>query len=336
MEAFERLCLDTIVAGNIQVRGGCLAAPQDRNGIAYRRDIPPAQTFVDLVYLACRAKSGVSDIAGLESTRECLVAAEQARRHGDTNGVIRQYAQLGKAYEADGDSSASVFFIKRGLDVAKLTGDGPAQIACYRREAGGICALPSDTPTLSAPVHAELGQSFEAAGDLASALAYHDAHCGLAQQLGDRREEAAACEGLTRVFTQQAVAADHRGETAAALERYELALRAARGCGSETAEAAALFHCGRLCVELGRPRDALPYLEAHVSLPVDRGAVLLPGDASSCRPHPPPFAEQARGRERQHGAAGAGPAVVRGARGGARGLRRPRCSRGLPVAARRL
>ena len=89
------------------------------------------QTFVDLVYLACRGKN---DLSVLESTRECLVAAEQARRHGDTASVIRQYTQLGKAYEADGDASASVFFIKRGLDVAKLTGDGPAQIACYRRE----------------------------------------------------------------------------------------------------------------------------------------------------------------------------------------------------------
>jgi hypothetical protein len=144
MEAFQAMCLEALSAGAVQ-------------------------TFTDLMYLASR---GVKDVSALEATRQHLLIAEAARRHGDTAGVISEYTQLGRTFEESGDVSVSVFFVKRGLEVAKLTGDSSAQNACYH----------------------QLALSFERAGDLDSALAFHDAHCGLAQQLGNSQEEVLACE----------------------------------------------------------------------------------------------------------------------------------------------
>jgi hypothetical protein len=144
MEAFQEMCLEALSAGAVQ-------------------------SFVDLMYLASR---GVKESSELESTRQCLLVSEAARRRGDTAGVIAQCTQLGRAFEASGDTVVSVFFVKRGLEVAKLTGDSASQLGCYH----------------------QLALSYERANDLDSALAYHDAHCGLAQQLGNAQQEVLACE----------------------------------------------------------------------------------------------------------------------------------------------
>lgn len=213
MEAFQEMCLEALSAGAVQ-------------------------SFVDLMYLASR---GVKESSELESTRQCLLVSEAARRRGDTAGVIAQCTQLGRAFEASGDTVVSVFFVKRGLEVAKLTGDSASQLGCYH----------------------QLALSYERANDLDSALAYHDAHCGLAQQLGNAQQEVLACEGLARVFKQQAEASADRAKS---LDLFQLALRATRGCGNVTAEADALYSCGRLCVALGQSHEALGFLEAYNKL----------------------------------------------------------------------
>lgn len=211
---FQRLCLDTLVAGGVQ-------------------------SFVDLVYLAC---DSASSLELLPRIRDHLVATETARRRGDTATVITNYGALADVYEGAGGGRLRCYFLERSLDIARMTGDTAAEMAALHR----------------------LGNAYEQLGDSHRAVGFHTDHHGVATRAGDTAQAATAAAQLVRVYTKQAAEAESHHEMELALELHVAAVEAAELSGDYHAQAETSFAAGRACIELGRPAQAVPYLQSNV------------------------------------------------------------------------
>jgi len=197
------------------------------------------QSFVDLVYLAC---DPASSLETLPRIRDHLAATETARRRGDTATVIANYGALADVYEGAGGGRLRCYFLERSLDIARMTGDTAAEMAALHR----------------------LGNAYEQLGDSHRAVGFHTDHHAVATRAGDTAQSATAAAQLVRVYTKQAAEAESHHELELALELHEAAVEAAELSGDYRAQAETNFAAGRACIELGRPAQAVPYLQANV------------------------------------------------------------------------
>lgn len=198
------------------------------------------QSFVDLMYLACDARTPRSV---LPAVREALVSAELARRHGETATVIHQYSQIADMFASCGVMKTSVYFLERALEIATSSGNDEARM--------DMCRL--------------LGGSYETMGDSVKAVSYHQAHQELAIKLDDASQRASASSQLVRVYAQQAAEAEASKNLEDALRLYLAAAAAAQDGSDPKAQANSQYNAGRLYVLLGRPDEAVPLLQAYVS-----------------------------------------------------------------------
>lgn len=198
------------------------------------------QSFVDLVYLSC---NGTATPDSLEHVRQHLMDGERARRRGDTNGVITKYSELASFFLSRGNVNTSIYFLERSLDIAKLTGNSKAEMEA--------CKL--------------LGEAYEACGDVAQAVSYHEAHKELASSLGDDTETSAAAFQLVHVFMKQAKEAELKGDLPEALRLFKSAVSAAALSEDHKAQAETNYHAGRLHVLLGEAPAAVELLKEYVS-----------------------------------------------------------------------
>lgn len=121
-----------------------------------------------------------------------------------------------------------------------------------------------DHPQVMAILCAQ-GAAYELLQDHRRALENYEAHLQLAQQLEDKEEISRAARQLVLILMKQAAVAESYNKLATALSLYRSAVSAASHTTSHADQAEAHFHTGRMHMQLGQPKEAVPYLQAYVS-----------------------------------------------------------------------
>ena len=232
---------------------GASGSPADRAGLC--QDILAAgyvQAYVDFFYLTHKAapasvcseeeapEAAVS-AADMKFLSDTLIAAEEARRRGDTDLVFRSYEALARHYQGREEPQTGVYFYEKCLEISKLTGDAAAEMKANER----------------------LGSSHASAGEHQVARKFHERSLALARGLEDGEAARGAYGRLVGVYEKIADAVEAAGALDDAVEEGERCLEAAKRATDVKAEGDASYRLGRLHTKLGQAEQARRYLESY-------------------------------------------------------------------------
>jgi tetratricopeptide (TPR) repeat protein len=218
------------------------------------------QSYVDFYHLSHRIDPNAGDGSttnkiiishdDMRFIRDNLVAAESARRQGNTAGVYTAYTKLADYYVQRSDWRTSIYFHEKCLEVAKLTTDSRAEIAALHAS-GCVC---------------------QKMGDHESALKFHEREEEQARQFDVVEEIKHANVELFRVYMVLAEKLEAVGQYDEALDYYHLCLDASRKCWDRNSEGEANGKIGTLLLARKQAQEALPYLREYSQISADMGS----------------------------------------------------------------
>ncbi|CAM9378526.1 unnamed protein product [Ectocarpus sp. 13 AM-2016] len=215
------------------------------------------QTFVDFFYLTHRPApvqdatdpgEGSAEVnvpkREMLFIRDNLVAAESARRRGDTAAVYRAYNSLAQYYQEMNDPKTGVYFHEKCLEISRLTADRGGEMSANHR----------------------LGVAYEKMGDVVAATNYHERHQELAIAVDIQDEQKEANKSLINVYRKFAEERESEGLYKESIEFWAKSLEAARSAGDQAALGQACYRLGKAYTELEDPTRAVNYLEDFQSI----------------------------------------------------------------------
>jgi len=201
--------------------------------------------------------------------RESLAEAEAATRRHDKTAVMKHYTQLADHFSARHEARTALFFRSKAAEVARLTED-------LLEEPKALLALGATELSEGEP-HRSV-RTLEGCLDLVSE---HLRATGVPPSVREQLEAARARTRslLLKAYAASSAALSEEGNLADSLAAELRSLQVAQEAGAKDAEAAAQLHAGELCVSLGRPAKALPYLKNFMALQAEaeRDGKRLPG-----------------------------------------------------------
>ncbi|CAB1107153.1 unnamed protein product [Ectocarpus sp. CCAP 1310/34] len=222
------------------------------------------QTFVDFFYLTHRPApaqdatdpgKGSAEVNVLKREmlfiRDNLVAAESARRRGDTAAVYKAYNRrtpvklnrrtygctcnkthsLAQYYQEMNDPKTGVYFHEKCLEISRLTADRGGEMSANHR----------------------LGVAYEKMGDVVAATNYHERHQELATAVNIPDEQKEANKSLINVYRKFAEERESGGFYKESIEFWAKSLEAARSAGDKAALGQACYRLGKAYTELEDP-----------------------------------------------------------------------------------
>ncbi|CAM9679368.1 unnamed protein product [Scytosiphon promiscuus] len=262
-----------VVGGSISSNSGCNSyvhhmTDQDLEGVDRRgicEDILTGghvQTFVDFFYLTHRPAPSQDSTGPPEGSaeinvpkremlfiRDNLVAAESARRRGDTAAVYKAYNRratllLAQYYQDMNDPKTGVYFHEKCLEISRLTTDRVGEMSANHR----------------------LGVAYEKMGDVVAATKFHERHQELAAAVDVAEEQKEANKSLINVYRKFAEERESEGFFEDSIEYWAKSLEAAKSAGDQTALGQACYRLGKAYTELEDPTRAVNYLEDFQSI----------------------------------------------------------------------
>ncbi|CAN0369722.1 unnamed protein product, partial [Ectocarpus sp. 8 AP-2014] len=202
------------------------------------------QTFVDFFYLTHRPApvqdatdpgEGSAEVnvpkREMLFIRDNLVAAESARRRGDTAAVYKAYNSLAQYYQEMNDPKTGVYFHEKCLEISRLTADRGGEMSANHR----------------------LGVAYEKMGDVVAATNYHERHQELATAVDIPDEQKEANKSLINVYRKFAEERESGGLYKESIEFWAKSLEAARSAGDQAALGQACYRLGKAYTELEDP-----------------------------------------------------------------------------------
>jgi tetratricopeptide (TPR) repeat protein len=217
------------------------------------------QSFVDFYHLTHRAdpnagesKASIKMNCSFDDMifiRDNLVAAEVARRQGNTSGVYTAYDKLADFYMKTMDWKTSIFFHEKCLEVSQLTTDARAEMSANH----------------------SLGVVYQKMNDHDVARTFHERHEEIAKLYDVLEEVAKANIELYKVYNVLAIKFEQEGKTDEALDMYRRCLESAKKCWDKAAEGEANGKIGGLLLNRGDSLESIPYLREQSQISADMG-----------------------------------------------------------------
>ena len=179
--------------------------------------------------------------------RDNLVAAEIARRGGNTAGVFSALNKLADFYSNNGDYKTSIFFHEKRLDVAQLVGDDRSMMSANH----------------------SIGIIYQKCDDYETAKKFHEKHEETALNYDVAEEVAVANTELLKVYLVLAKEHENRGNTTEAQLLYIKCLDAAKKCWDRASEGRINGKIGNLMLQCGETMACLPYLRQQSQIASD-------------------------------------------------------------------
>lgn len=179
--------------------------------------------------------------------RDNLVAAEIARRGGNTAGVFTSLNKLANFYSNNGDYKTSIFFHEKRLEVAQLVGDDRSMMSANH----------------------SIGIIYQKSHDYETAKIFHEKHEETALNYDVAEEIAVANTELLKVYQVIAKEREVKGAFAEAQELYIKCLEAAKKCWDRASEGRINGKIGNLLLQCGDTMACLPYLRQQSQIASD-------------------------------------------------------------------
>lgn len=209
------------------------------------------------------SKSTTEPVAGrshapsdLRYVRTCLASAEAATREHNTAVIMDNYSKLADHFESKHDAKTALYFRGKAADVARLT-DDPLE------EPTALVAL-GETELAEHECHKAV-RTLEGCLDLLSEQ-LRAATMAPTLKASLEAAKAKAQSLLLGAYSAASSALVEEGDLAGALAAELRALQVSQEAGNKHSEAAAQVHAGRLCLKLGKPNKAMPYLQNFMAL----------------------------------------------------------------------
>lgn len=212
------------------------------------------QAYIDFFYLTHRPgpiqdnlppgqNQGEIDVPPVEMTfiKDSLVAAEGARREGDTETVYKSFNALAQYFQDVKDTKTGVYFYEKCLELSRLVSDKKGEMMAN-------CKL--------GLVHYKMGETD-------AAMKFHERQQDLARSVDSAEEIASSAKELLKVYRKCAEAKEEEGDFSSAIELWQKSHESSRTAQDREAEGIACYHLGTAWVELGEPLRAVQYLEDY-------------------------------------------------------------------------
>lgn len=218
------------------------------------------QSYVDFYHLSHRVDPNMSDSSSTQKIqisledmtfiKDNLIAAEIARRQGNTAGVYAAYTRLADYYVGLSDWRTAIYFHEKCLEVAKLTTDSRAEMSALHAS-GFVC---------------------QKMGDYESALKFHERQEEHAKLFDVVEEVKRANVELYRVYLVIAAKMEAEERFDDALELYNKCLHSSKKCWDRAAEGEANGKIGALLLGRGKTAECIPYLREYSQISADMGS----------------------------------------------------------------
>lgn len=215
------------------------------------------QSYIDFYYLTHRAdptdatkKTQISvSLQDMKFLRDCLIAAEMSRRHGNTQVVYNSYTTLADFYKKQCDWKSAIFFHEKNLEISLLTSDSRAEMTAN---------------------HA-IGLIHEMMYDFDNARDFHERHMKIAESTGIEDEIAKANMQLYKVYKFLAEGLESSAENEEAMIMHKMSLEAAKKSWNRQAEGEANGKIGTLLLSMGQVQESIPFLKEQSQITWDLG-----------------------------------------------------------------
>lgn len=206
------------------------------------------------------------------------ISMAAARRLKKRKEEARALTMIGTALHTVGESSRSVEYYRRALDIAMTANDPSLEEAIFSSlesaDTLGLGetehAIENYTRTLKVAriakdkrgeVAALVGLALTHAtqGEMLESISYYTQVLGITREAEDRHGESVALDGLGRVYMDL-------GKMRQAMELFDESLQIARELGIRDSEASSLSVIGQAHISMGRPDWAIPYFEQALEM----------------------------------------------------------------------
>ena len=203
--------------------------------------------------------------------KEKLIAAEAARRQGDTNIVFDAYSSLARYFQDAQDSKTGIYFYEKCLEIAKLTSNLLGEIRANNN----------------------LGLAHARLNDVDTALGFHEKQYELTKQDDEslrtqlNEEARKACFELVKMYQKKAEVVENKSSAEGAknfddaIKYHEKCLEAAKVTGDGQTVGTANYRLGRAHVLNGNASGAISFLEAYLQSCIKAKNVEGQGEACS-------------------------------------------------------
>ena len=215
------------------------------------------QSYVDFYHLTNRADPHSTEavkitklrtsIQDMTFIRDNLMAAETARRQGNTQGVYNAYNKLADLYASLLDWRTSVFFHEKKLEVAQLTGDDRAMMSANH----------------------SMGIIYQKMGQLETARIFHEKHENIAATYDVLEEIATANVELFKVYSKLATQLELDESFDDALVMYQMCLESAKKSWDRVAEGSTNGKIGSILLQRGDALNSVSYLRQQSQIAAD-------------------------------------------------------------------
>lgn len=181
----------------------------------------------------------------LREIKQSLVKAEEMRRQsGQVSQVYDVYYELACYFEQNGDIKTSMYFHRKGQEVARQSSDA----------------------LLEGRAHSNHGKLFERLGDVSTAASHYERHLALAEKGDDVTYLKEASKEVVRIYSK--IADEHlkTENLKSAREILEKSYGIARKCNDTQLIAETAYRCGCVLTELKDVNSALEYHQIHYDL----------------------------------------------------------------------
>mmetsp|Transcript_62110 Transcript_62110/g.196420 ORF Transcript_62110/g.196420 Transcript_62110/m.196420 type:complete len:441 (-) Transcript_62110:490-1812(-) len=284
--SFKEKLLDKIADAEVHDAAHAELAMQDKKHLLVSMLVDGhPQSFVDFFYLTHR--DGVMDdiptAAELEARgmdpntqdlpqdevppeslhflKENLVLADAASRRGDRRTMYEAFQNLARHFEEIDNPKKCIFFHKKCLGVAEQSGDLVGMLQA----------------------NLNLGLAHEKAGDLQTAMAYHEMHLGLARDEGGAEMEAdvhTANRNLVQAYRRYAEEQERLGDIPKSIEFLEMCMARAESGDDKGALGMANHRLGLAYDKLGDGPRAVEYHNEYLRICVATGDKA--GEGAAC------------------------------------------------------